>query len=217
VGSRRPLAHRPRLDAERYVHRQLSWLESHHTLPPTLASRYVAAAQGIAAAFDRLVAGVPYQRVHADLHLGNVLLRDGVLRLLDFDDMASGPVVQDIWLALPGRDDDTLRRRDAFFAGYERFRAFDHATLRLVEPLRGLRLVRYAGWLARRWDDPAFPAGWPQFGTPEYWRDETETLEQQLRLIHGERPEVAGSVAEPAQRSDELLSNRDYFFDWEGD
>jgi Ser/Thr protein kinase RdoA (MazF antagonist) len=218
VCARRPLVHRPRLDAERYVHRQLEWLERHHTLPPALADRYVAAARGIAAAFDALVAGVPYQRVHADLHLGNVLMRDGMLRLLDFDDMAMGPPVQDVWLAVPGRDADSLRRRDAFLTGYEAFRTFDHTTLRLVEPLRGLRLVRYAGWLARRWNDPAFRAGWPHFGTVEYWRDETETLEAQLRIIHGERPEVAtaNTTAAPAPR-EELLSNRDYFFDWEGD
>jgi Ser/Thr protein kinase RdoA (MazF antagonist) len=217
VGARRPLRHRPRLDSTRYVHRQLDWLQRHRTLPAALESRYVAAAQGIAAAYDALAAGLPHQRIHADLHLGNVLLRDGVLRLLDFDDMASGPPVQDVWLALPGRDDESRRRRDAFLTGYERFRAFDHASLHLVEPLRGLRLVRYAGWLARRWHDPAFPAGWPQFGTPEYWRDETETLEQQLRLIHGERPETATTAGEPPAPRDELLTNRDYFFDWEGD
>lgn len=219
VCARRPLAHRPRLDAERYVHRQLGWLERHHALPPSLADRYVSAARGIAAAFDALVTGVPYQRVHADLHLGNVLLRDGVLRLLDFDDMAMGPPVQDVWLAIPGRDADSLRRRDAFLDGYERFRAFEHATLRLVEPLRGLRLVRYAGWLARRWNDPAFRAGWPHFGTTDYWRDETETLEAQLRVIHGERPETASAAAGTAAAPprEELLSNRDYFFDWDGD
>jgi Ser/Thr protein kinase RdoA (MazF antagonist) len=218
VCARRPLVHRPRLDAARYVHRQLDWLERHHTLPPALAERYVAAARGIAAAFDALVEGVPYQRVHADLHLGNVLLRDGVLRLLDFDDLAMGPAVQDVWLAVAGRDAESLRRRDAFLTGYERFRAFDHATRRLVEPLRGLRLVRYAGWLARRWDDPAFRAGWPQFGTADYWRDETETLEAQLRVIHGEQPAVAAAgSATAASPREELLSNRDYFFDWEGD
>jgi Ser/Thr protein kinase RdoA (MazF antagonist) len=216
VGARRPLVHRPRLDAARYVHRQLDWLLRRRALPSALEPRYVAAAQGIAAAFDTLVDGVAYQRIHADLHLGNVLLRDGALRLLDFDDMAMGPPVQDVWLALPGRDDESRRRRDAFLTGYERFRAFDHASLRLVEPLRGLRLVRYAGWLARRWDDPAFRAGWPHFGTPEYWRDETETLEEQLRAIHGERPEAASAAtATPAPAREELLSNRDYFFDWE--
>ena len=219
VGARRPLVHRLRLDAERYVHRQLEWFERNRTLPPALADRYERAARGIAEAFATLADGVATQRIHADLHLGNVLLRDGLLRLVDFDDMATGPPVQDVWLALPGRDTDSQRRRDAFLQGYERFRGFDPASLRLVEPLRGLRLVRYAGWLARRWDDPAFRTGWPQFGTPEYWRDETEALEDQLRRVEGDGPEVGatGPRSATAPAREELLSNRDYFFDWEGD
>jgi Ser/Thr protein kinase RdoA (MazF antagonist) len=212
-----PLLHRPRLDAGRYVRRPLAWLARNRTLPETLAARYTAAAEAIAAAYDRLAAGFAVHAVHADLHLGNVLLRDGQLRLLDFDDMATGPPVQDVWLAVPGRDAHSLRLRDAFLDGYERFRAFDAGSLKLVEPLRGLRLVRYAGWLARRWQDPAFRAGWPHFGTEEYWRQETETLEEQVRAIAGEQPtgtdERASVGAVPPR--EELLSNRDYFFDWE--
>jgi Ser/Thr protein kinase RdoA (MazF antagonist) len=220
VGARRPLLHRPKIDAQRYVFRQLSWLERRRTLPPALAERYVAAATAIAAAYQERLADVSLQRVHGDLHLGNVLLRDGVLRLLDFDDMATAPPVQDVWLATPGRDDEGRRRRDRFLEGYERFRSFDARTLRLVEPLRGLRLVRYAGWLARRWDDPAFRRGWPHFGTEAYWRDETETLEQQWRLVAaGSADARGGTRRDPATAQppagEELLSNRDYFFDWE--
>ena len=216
VGERLPLRHRPRLDAERYVQRQLDWLARHHTLPEHLAARYVAAATAVAGAFTELERGAATQTIHADLHLGNVLLRDGQLRLLDFDDMATGPPVQDLWLAVPGRDRHSLRLRDAFLDGYERFRSFDTVSLRLVEPLRGLRLVRYAGWLARRWHDPAFRAGWPHFGTEEFWRQETEALEEQVRAIAGEQPEaLRASGAAPTPGRDELLSNRDYFFDWE--
>jgi Ser/Thr protein kinase RdoA (MazF antagonist) len=209
------LAHRPRLDAERYVHRQLRWLANAGTLPGHLAERYTRAAEAVALAYDERAAGVAQQAIHADLHLGNVLLRDGQLRLLDFDDMATGPPVQDVWLALPGRDRDSLRRRDAFLDGYERFRSFDAATLALVEPLRGLRLVRYAGWLARRWYDPAFRAGWPHFGTEEYWRGETETLEEQVRAIAGEVAGGDGLATAGVPAREELLDNRDYFFDWE--
>ena len=215
VAERVPLVHRPRLDAERYVRRQLRWLAEHDTVPAHLWSRYHDAATAIAGAWDELASGVATQTIHADLHLGNVLLRDGQLRLLDFDDMATGPPVQDVWLAVPGRDRYSLRLRDAFLDGYERFRPFDALTLRLVEPLRGLRLVRYAGWLARRWHDPAFRAGWPQFGSEEYWRGETEALEEQVRAIAGEAPPesaAARSAALPAR--EELLANRDYFFDW---
>ncbi len=88
----------------------------------------------------------------------------------------------------------------------------------LIEPLRGLRLVRYAGWLARRWDDPAFRAGWPHFGTDDYWRDQTRDLEAQLRFIHDDPS--AARLASPVSgygATEPLLTNKDYFFDWEGD
>jgi Ser/Thr protein kinase RdoA (MazF antagonist) len=213
------LGRRPRLDAERYVRRQLAWLTAHHTLPAGLHERYLTAATTIAEVYEARSRGVAEQAVHADLHLGNVLLRDGQLRLLDFDDLAMGPPVQDVWLALPGRDDESRRRRDAFLTGYERFRSFDHRSLALIEPLRGLRLVRYAGWLARRWHDPAFRAGWPHFGSEEYWQAETATLEAQARLVLGEEAgDAAGGVAgERRVAADEPpLTNADYFFDWEG-
>jgi Ser/Thr protein kinase RdoA (MazF antagonist) len=217
VGERLPLRHRPALDADRYVRRQLDWLLRRQTLPGHLAQRYAEAAGAVATAFEAIASDIATQTIHADLHLGNVLLRDGRLRLLDFDDMATGPPVQDVWLAVPGRDDDSRRLRDAFLDGYERFRSFDFGTLRLVEPLRGLRLVRYAGWLARRWHDPAFRAGWPHFGTEDFWRQETETLEEQVRVIAGEAPPEGSAERVPAVAPrEELLSNRDYFFDWEG-
>jgi Ser/Thr protein kinase RdoA (MazF antagonist) len=218
VAATLPLRHRPRLDADRYVRRQLAWLRNHGVVPASLDDRYHAAALAIAEVYEARVDGVALQPIHADLHLGNVLLREGQLRLLDFDDLASGPVVQDLWLALPARDGDSLRRRDAFLTGYERFRSFDPRTLSLVEPLRGLRLVRYAGWLARRWHDPAFRAGWPHFGSEEYWRGETTALEAHVRLLHGEDGIPQARPAERGTRApaDELLSNADYFFDWEG-
>ena len=220
VARRHPLRHRPLLDAERYVRRPLRWLAGHDTVPGSLAGRYAAAAEAIAAAYEAAAAGAELQTIHADLHLGNVLLRDGQLRLLDFDDMATGPPVQDAWLAVPGRDADSLRRRDAFLAGYERFASFDERTLALVEPLRGLRLVRYAGWLARRWHDPAFRAGWPHFGSEEYWRAETEGLEAQLRVIAGEADARSGTAAagheDGSGGGEEPLTNADLFWDWEG-
>ncbi|MEM7356524.1 MAG: serine/threonine protein kinase, partial [Acidobacteriota bacterium] len=180
VAARRPASLRPRLDADRYVRRALRWLERERRLEGALRRRYFAAAEALAELADELMANVSTHLIHADLHLGNVLFRDGALNVLDFDDMAIGPAVQDVWLALPGRDAEAERQRHIFLAGYERFRAFDHSTLRLIESLRGLRLVRYAGWLARRYHDPAFRAGWPHFGTRDYWQTETADLEEQL-------------------------------------
>ena len=187
VGARRAAAARPRLDADRYVRRNLRWLAEHDALPGAVRDRYVEAAEAIAEIADRRMAGVAVHRVHADLHLGNVLLRDGLLTLLDFDDFVTGPAVQDLWLALPGRGAETERQLAALARGLRPSCAsFDRSTLDLIEPLRALRMVRYAVWIARRWNDPAFRIGWPQFGEPDFWRRETEDLEEQLAVIRGE-------------------------------
>jgi Ser/Thr protein kinase RdoA (MazF antagonist) len=177
-------------------------------LPGPWRDRYAAAADALADAADRLLAGVPVHRIHGDFHLGNLLLREGVFHVLDFDDMMVGPAVQDLWLLLPGREGTHLR--EAFLEGYERFRPFDRSTLALAEPLRGLRRIHYAAWLGRRWHDPVFPQTWPHFGTADYWAEETRDLEDLVRLVRsGPAP---GSPPEPEEPP---LTNRDFFYDWE--
>jgi len=48
-----------------------------------------------------------------------------------------------------------------------------------------LRLIHYAAWIARRWDDPAFPQlSW--FNTQRYWQDRildcaTDRADDELR------------------------------------
>jgi Ser/Thr protein kinase RdoA (MazF antagonist) len=206
VGARRAARHRLRITGDSFVRDELAFLDHRASIPPSLADRYRNAALALADLHDERAAGVEIQRVHGDLHLGNVLLRDGVYRLLDFDDMAVAPPVQDLWLAVPGRDEESRRRRESLLAGYERFRAFDRPTLDLIEPLRGLRIVHYAAWLARRWHDPIFPRTWPQFGSEDYWREETESLEGTLEAaLGGPRPAAAA----------EELTNKDFFWDWE--
>lgn len=224
VAARRPAAHRLRLTADAFIREDLAWLDAHDTLPKHLRNRFFDAARAIADQLDAAMATLdPRQihRLHSDLHLGNILVRDGVLRVLDFDDMTVGPAVQDLWLALPGRDAYAVSLRERFIAGYEQFRLFDRSTLRLVEALRGLRVIHYAAWLARRWHDPAFPAAWPHFGTPDYWQRETDDLEEQLALVRGELappPASGGGDGDGDERPAEepALTNRDYFWDWEG-
>ena len=213
VGARRPDADRLPLTSEAYVRRDLDWLEGQRLLPERLAHRFLGAGRAIADAYDRLSAGAATLRIHGDLHLGNLLERDGELRLLDFDDAMIGPAVQDLWLALPGRDAATLSLRDRFLDGYERFRLFDPAELRLVEALRGLRIAHYAVWLARRWHDPIFPRNWPQFGNEEAWERETIDLEEQAGLVA--RIERGGGTEPAPAEPEEELTNRDFFWDWD--
>lgn len=210
VAARRDARHRLRLDADTYIRANLAWLADNGTVPPPVRDRYFAAAEALADRIDRLLAGVPTHRIHGDLHLGNLLYRDGLLHVLDFDDMALGPAVQDLWLALPGRDAHTRRQREIFIEAYERFRLFDRATLGLIEPLRALRLVHFSTWLARRWHDPIFPATWPQFGEEGYWAQEADELERQLALIEREHAPAGAPAAEEPE-----LTNKDFFWDWE--
>jgi len=207
VAVQRTAEHRITLDVDTYVWANVEWLEEHETIPAELRARYLDAAGNIADIAGERLQGVTSHRIHGDCHLGNLLERDGVLHLLDFDDMVVGPPVQDIWLALPGRDAHTTRLRESFVEGYERFREFDRSTLQLIEPLRGMRMIHYATWLAKRWHDPVFPKTWPHFGSHDYWLEETSTLEDIVNYCNKGQPASA-----PAEAP---LTNADYFFDWE--
>ena len=210
VGDRQDAPNRLRITPDNYIRDHLAWFSLNQTIPPYFKDRYFSAANEIADIADERLEGVPTQRLHGDLHMGNLLLRDNVFNVLDFDDMVVGPAVQDIWLALPGRDQWADRLRAAFLDGYERFKPFPYKTINLIEPLRGMRMVHYAAWLARRWHDPIFPRTWPHFGTEDYWRQETEDLEDLLKHIQA----TSDNPRKPAQPEPEL-TNKDFFWDWE--
>lgn len=209
VGGRTDAPNRLRLNARMYVREDLAWLAGQGVIPDHVESRYLDAANTIADLAERRLDGVPTLRIHGDLHAGNLLIRDGRFHVLDFDDMVVGPAVQDLWLLLPGRDATTGRQREVFLEAYEQFRAFDRATLDLVEPLRGMRLVHYAAWLARRWHDPIFPATWPQFGTEDWWTRQADDLEDVIEHASTEQEKVSG------KKDEEALTNADFFWDWD--
>jgi Ser/Thr protein kinase RdoA (MazF antagonist) len=198
VGAARSAEHRMRLTATDYARDDLAWLAARAAVPARLASRFAAAAEAIAAVADERLAGAETHRIHGDLHLGNLLLRDDLFHVLDFDDMMVGPAVQDVWLLLPGRDADTRRLREVFLDAYEELRRFDRSTLRLVEPLRGLRMIHYAAWLAKRWHDPIFPRTFVHFGTDAYWDEQTRDLEELLDVVRTEDGAPAVAREEPA-------------------
>ena len=126
-------------------------------------------------------------RLHGDCHGGNVLwLPDGPLagpHFVDFDDSRTGPALQDLWMLLSGDRTEKTRGLADLLAGYEDFQTFNRRELLLLEALRTLRLVHYAAWLARRWDDPAFPAAFPWFNTQRYWQDRILELREQVAAM----------------------------------
>jgi Ser/Thr protein kinase RdoA (MazF antagonist) len=176
IGAARDAPHRPRLTVERYVREPLDVLVSGKLMSGNLAARYADVARRIADAVAPLLARAKVQRLHGDLHRGNVVWgADGPI-LLDFDDCVVGPPVQDLWLLSRGNSDEARRGRDQLLEGYEVFREFDRSTLALCEPLRALRIIYASAWIARRWDDPSFRTGFPTFGTETYWAAEYEEL-----------------------------------------
>jgi Ser/Thr protein kinase RdoA (MazF antagonist) len=207
VGATRPAPHRRRLSGDAFAREPLAELDRLGLLPASCARRYRAAALRVAGLYDARSAGVPVHRIHGDCHAGNLLHgREGWF-FLDFDDFVVGPAVQDVWMLVPGRDAEGERQRAVLVAAYREFRDFDARWLALVEPLRALRFVHYAAWIGRRYQDPAFPAAFPHFGSAVYWENETRDLEEQVERIERAEP-GAQPVAEP-----EALGNKDFFWD----
>ncbi|MDH3760973.1 MAG: serine/threonine protein kinase [Gammaproteobacteria bacterium] len=118
--------------------------------------------------------------LHGDCHSGNVLWRDDCPHFVDFDDCLSGPAIQDLWMLLSGDIASQQRQLLEIVEGYQMFNDFDPAELRLVEPLRAMRVLHFNAWLARRWDDPAFPQAFPWFNSPRYWSEYILELKELL-------------------------------------
>lgn len=129
---------------------------------------------------------VPLQRIHGDCHLGNIVWSDSGPKLVDFDDMVTGPVIQDMWLMLSGRDERAQKELLDFAEGYEQFKTFPYNTIKLIEPLRALRIIHYAGWIAKRWEDPIFQRTFPHFGSSGYWQEFLRQLEDQQSVIESD-------------------------------
>ncbi|QGZ41892.1 Ser/Thr protein kinase RdoA (MazF antagonist) [Pseudoduganella flava] len=186
VGATRPFAERGALDIDTFGTTSRDYLLREGFLPPELVDAYRSVADqaldGVRRCYER-AGDVPLLRLHGDCHGGNVLWTDGGPHFVDFDDARNGPAVQDLWMMLSGERGEMVRQLSDILAGYEDFCEFDPRQLYLVEALRTLRLMHYAAWLARRWDDPAFPAAFPWFNTQRYWQDRILELREQVALM----------------------------------
>jgi Ser/Thr protein kinase RdoA (MazF antagonist) len=186
VGAVARFEHRPTLDAESFGVEPRDWLLAHRLVPPDLLPAWTSivdqAIDAVRRAFDR-AAGVRIQKLHGDCHAGNVLWTDEGPHFVDFDDARNGPAVQDLWMLLSGDRPSMTRQLSDVLAGYEDFAELDRRELPLIEPLRTLRLIHYSAWIARRWDDPAFPAAFPWFGTQRYWQDRVLELREQVAAM----------------------------------
>ena len=186
VGALEPYQHRPALDLQSFGAEPSTYLLAHDFIPAELVEVYrgvvALALAGVRRCFDR-AGDVKMLRLHGDCHVGNVLWTDDGPHFVDFDDSRMGPAIQDLWMLLSGERAEQSRQFADLLAGYEDFCDFDPRELHLLEALRTLRLIHYSAWIARRWDDTAFPAAFPWFNTQRYWQDRILELREQIALM----------------------------------
>lgn len=186
IGAIEPFRHRPTLDRQSFGEEPRDYLLRHAFVPIDLLDAYASVAaqalEGIRRCFDR-AGECAMLRLHGDCHAGNVLWTDAGPHFVDFDDSRMGPAAQDLWMLLSGERGDMARQLSDLLAGYEDFFDFNPRELYLIEALRTLRLIHYSAWLARRWDDPAFPLAFPWFNTQRYWQDRILELREQVALM----------------------------------
>lgn len=185
-GETRRFKHRPSIDIDSYGVESLEYLLDHNFIPDDNREAYESVAEmvldGVEACFSR-AGNVREIRLHGDFHPGNVLVAHDQLHIVDLDDARHGPGIQDLWMFLSGDRDEQTPQLTALLEGYQSFRAFDARELHLVEALRSLRIMHYAAWLARRWDDPAFKTAFPWFDSRRYWDDHVLALREQVALM----------------------------------
>ena len=188
-GKTRDFEHRERLDAQSYGWSSLRFLTEQNIVPPELQEAYRVIAEQVLQKVDgkfQMLNNIPYLRIHADCHPGNILWTDSGPHFVDFDDARMGPAVQDIWMLLSGNRKDMTIQLSDILEGYTEFCDFDATELHLLEALRSLRMIHYSCWLAKRWDDPSFPKNFPWFGAPRYWEEQILALKEQLALLDEE-------------------------------
>ena len=188
VGASRPFAHRETLAVDNFGHASLTTLLEGNFVPRSLLPAYESVARDLLKRLDELFGRVRYNaiRLHGDCHPGNLLHRDDAFHIVDLDDCRMGPAVQDLWMMLAGDRQERLGQLSELIDGYQEFHDFDSRELPLIEGLRALRLMHHSAWIARRWDDPAFPLAFPWFANERYWGDQILALREQLAALDEE-------------------------------
>ncbi len=185
IGSTRDFQHRQRFDIQRMGAESIQLINADF-MPCELQAAYTSLTGDLLAHIERqrpLLESCDFIRVHGDCHVGNVLWRDDIPHFVDFDDALMAPAIQDLWMLLSGDTQQQREQMNVILRGYEDFFEFDDRQMQLIETLRTLRILHYSAWLARRWEDPAFPHSFPWFNSVRYWSDHILQLREQLSAL----------------------------------
>lgn len=180
-------AHRPPISIATHLDTPIATLRSDEIVPAHLHSPFftiieqliVKTTEHYNKALEKCSGAI---RLHGDVHPGNILWREGPI-FVDFDDCRNGPAIQDLWMMLNGDRQQQLLQLDILVNAYEEFHELDYKEFHLIEPLRAMRMVHYMAWLAKRWQDPAFPMAFPWFGEDKYWEGQILALKEQYSAL----------------------------------
>lgn len=192
LGRVAPFQQRPELNTDTFARASYTFLLDKGFIPDSLREAYRTLGQDLIDRCDKVFASTRFNtiRLHGDCHPGNILWRDDAPHFVDFDDARNGPAIQDLWMLLSGDRAQQSAQLSEILDGYREFCDFNPAELLLIEALRTLRIMHYAGWLARRWEDPAFPHSFPWFNTERYWAEHILELREQLAALQEPALEV---------------------------
>ncbi len=185
LGSTALFAYRPSISISTYGTDSREFLLNQHFIPPSLETAYDTLTKDLLSALETLFHRTHYNpiRLHGDCHVGNILWRNDSAHFVDFDDARNGPAIQDLWMMLSGDYQQKCIQLSDILEGYTEFCEFNPAEINLIEGLRTLRIMHYSAWIARRWEDPAFPHNFPWFNTERYWAEHILELREQLSAL----------------------------------
>lgn len=196
LGSVSDFQHRPAISLQRYGIDNIEYLLENDFIPSSLLEAYKTLARDLLHRLKRIDQQYTWQsiRVHGDCHGGNILWRNDAPHFVDFDDTCMAPAIQDLWMLLSGDKREQTLQMAEILEGYTEFIDFSPLELNLVEYFRTLRLINYSGWLAKRWDDPAFPMTFTWFNTERYWAEHILELREQLAALDEPPLSVFGRI-----------------------
>ena len=186
AGASRPFEHRLLLNVETWGVASVRHLLTSGFLPPQWHTLYQSLTtellQTIRPSFQE-VSHLRTIRLHGDCHPGNMLWTPTGPFFVDFDDTCMGVAMQDLWMCLSGDRQEQTLQLSYLLKGYQLFFDFNRGELPLIEPLRTLRMLHHAAWIAQRWEDPAFPRAFPWFNGPRYWEEHIRALQEQVEVL----------------------------------
>ncbi len=182
IGQQQLFVHRPTLDWHSFGVQSVDFI-ANEFIPFEHKTAYQKVCRILLEKMQAKLDGCQNIRVHGDLHSGNILMRDELPFLVDFDDCRLAPAIQDIWMLLSGEEDEQKLQLQKIIKAYEEFREFPFAEIRMIEALRTLRMLHHCAWLARRFDDPAFAIAFPWFDENSYWLGHINDLQNQLQAL----------------------------------